>query len=485
MKNKCFFFLFILILVGTGCSKFLDREPISSAVEETFYRNTAEVEAGVLGCYSSLRDVYNIDPIMAGLRSDDCYVSESEGDVNLIDGFGEATTNSYITLYWQYAYFTIKQCNTILKYLDNVDEPAKRDYFEGEAKFLRAHMYFNLVRLYGDVPLITTNIAYNDAGYYRKVSKDTVYMQIISDFTTAMQRLPSSWTLTQVGRVTNNAAKGMLAKVYLTLQNYPASRALLLDLIQNPGPNQLLLNYKSVFGISNEMNAEIMYAVRYKSNSNGLGNVFTYNMDKLPGSPSYKAASDFRGNTPFPNADSIRKSQTFLNGGPIYGSSYYVGGKYQDPGSLKYDGGADFIVLRYADVILMYAEVVNEMDGDTPLTATDETDPLSRLYQLNRIRARAAGPVPAAVPVCTFGSSSVNSKDNFRKTLKAERRRELGVESHRWFDLIRWGDAITVMNAHFASRNLTTVVEPYQLLYPIPQREIDVTNGILKQNPGY
>ena len=485
MKIKYFFPLLLLVLAGTGCKKFLDRTPISGSVEENFYRNTAEVEAGVLGCYGSLRDVYNIDPIMAGLRSDDCYVSESEGDVNLIDGFSEITTNSYVTLYWQYAYYTIKQCNTVLKYINNVTDPIEKDYFEGEAKFLRAHMYFNLVRLYGDVPLITSSVAYNDVASFRRVNIDTVYTQIISDLTTAMQKLPPSWTLTQVGRVTNYSAKGMLAKVYLTLKDYQSSRALLLDLIQSPGPCRLLSDYKEVFGINNEMNAEIMYAVRYKSNSNGLGNTFTYNMDKLPGSPGYKAASDFRGNTPFPNADSIRKSQTFLTGGPVYGSSYLVGGKYQDPGSQKYDGGADFIVLRYADVILMYAEVVNEMDGDNPLTAADATDPLSRLFQLNRIRTRAAGPVPASVPVYAYNSTLVSSKSEFRKIIKAERRRELGVESQRWFDLIRWGDAVTVMNNHFLLRGLTTVVQPYQLLYPIPQREIDVTQNILTQNPGY
>lgn len=485
MNIKLFFPFLIIILFSTGCKKFLDTKPISSEIEETFYTNTAEVESGVLGCYSALRDVYNNDPILAGLRSDDCYVSQSEGDINLIDGFGELPTNSYVSLHWQTSYFAIKQCNTVLKYLNNVSDPAKRDFFEGEVRFIRAHMYFNLVRLFGDVPLITNFVAYNDASFYRRVDKDTIYQQIISDFSIAQQKLPSTWTATQLGRVTKYSAAGMLAKVYLTLKDYPSSRAILLDLLQNPGPYKLLPDYRSVFGISNEMNAEVMYAVRFKSNSNGLGNDFTYFMDNLPGSPGFKAASDFRGNTPFPNADSIRKLQTFLTGGPVYGSSWYAGGKYQDPGSQKYDGGADFIVLRYADIIMMYAEVVNEMDGANPLTASDATDPLSRLYQLNRIRNRAAGTVLSAVPVYGFSDATVNTQDAFRATIKAERRREFGIESQRWYDLVRWGDAVAVMNNHFAVRNISITVEPYQLLYPIPQREIDVSRNSLTQNPGY
>ncbi len=492
MKTIYIILSFIAIITISGCSKFLDKQPISSLTEENFYRNTSEVETGVIGCYASLRAVYNLDPILAGLRSDDAYISASEGDINQIDGFGETTTNSYVAQYWQSAYFTIKQCNTVLKYLNNVTDPIKKDNFEGEAKFLRASMYFNLVRLWGDVPLVTKSVEYNDVSSYIRINKDTVYNQIIKDYQDAVAKLPATQPTAQAARVTSNAAKGMLAKIYLTQKKYPESKVLLLDLIQNPGQHQLLANYRGIFGVSNEMNAEIMYAVRFKANSNGLGNTFTYNMDKLSGSVGYRAASDFRSTSTsgsFPPADSIRKLQTFLTGGTYYGTSWYCGGKYQDPGSPKNDGGTDFIVLRYADIIMMYAEVENEINGNIPLTAADATNPLSRLYQINRIRSRAAGPFPAAVPVYIYNSSAVNSKSNFLKTLKAERRREFGEEDQRWYDLLRWDDAITVMNAHFqgrASASFTPpIVLPYQALFPIPQRERDVSGGIITQNPGY
>jgi starch-binding outer membrane protein, SusD/RagB family len=479
------YFVYIIIVVSIiGCSKNLDQKPISSLIEENFYRNAEEVESGVIGAYASLRDVYNLDPILAGLRSDDAYISVSEGDINQIDGFGEVTTNSFVGQYWQNAYFTIKQCNTILKYINNVTDSVKKKNYEGEAKFIRAHMYFNLVRLWGDVPLVIKDLPYNDLSAGIRVNKDTVYTQIINDFTDATNYLPTSVAIADAGRVNSYAAKGMLAKVFLTLKRYNDAKVILWDLLQNPGQHQFSINYRSIFGPANETNSEILYSVRFRSNSNGMGNTFTFNMDRLSGSVGYRAASDFRGNTPFPNADSIRKFQTFLTGGS-YGTSWYCGGKYLDPGTARNDGGTDFIVLRYADIIMMYAEVENEINGDVPLTASDLTNPQSRLFQLNRIRTRASGPAPSAVPVYAINSASVNSKANFLRTIKAERRREFGMESQRWYDLLRWDDAITVMNAHFLSRAINVSIQPYQALFPIPQREIDISNGVMKQNPGY
>src|SRR4051812_46630874 len=116
-------------LLAGGCKKFINQQPVSTLDAENFYRNTEEVETGVFGAYASLRGVYNFDYILAGLRSDDSYISTSDGDINQIDGFIEIPTNSYISNYWQNAYFAIKQSNTVLKYLGNVTDAAKRDRF--------------------------------------------------------------------------------------------------------------------------------------------------------------------------------------------------------------------------------------------------------------------------------------------------------------------------------------------------------------------
>jgi starch-binding outer membrane protein, SusD/RagB family len=476
--------LLLVVSVLPACKKLLDRKPISTLTEENFYRNTKEVEDGVIGAYAALRPVYNGDYILAGLRSDDSYISESEGDINQIDGFAETPTNSYVANYWQNSYFAIKQCNTVLKYLGNVTDATKKNYFEGEVKFIRAHLYFNLVRLFGDVPLVLSDVSYNDPVAMRRIGKDTVYNQVIADFQAAIAKLPAQWGQSEVARVNAYAAKGMLAKVYLTLKKYPEAKALLVDLYTNPGPYILQPSFKNIFGINNEMNSEIMYAVRFKSASNNMGNTFTYDMDKLSGSVGFRSASDLRGGTLFPTSDTIRRNQTWIQYANSSGSiSWYCIGKYQDPNSLKNDGGADFIVLRYADVILMLAEVLNEMDGTTPLTAADATNPNSRLYLLNLTRKRAN---PAATNlVYAYNASAINSQANFRTAIKNERRREFAQEDQRWYDLLRWNDAVTAMNAHFTSRAIPTVVQQYQALYPIPQREIDVSGHILVQNPGY
>jgi len=487
--------------LNISCTKFLDRQPISQATEPNFYRNTNEVETGVIGTYSSLQEVYNRDYVLAGLRSDDAYISQADGDINQIDGFKEISTNSYIEDYWERSYFTIKQCNTVLKYLNNVTDSTKKKYFEGEVRFIRAHMYFNLVRLFGDVPLVTKSVEYNDTTFFNRVNKDTIYSLIVSDFKIAVTNLPDIWDAYQVARVTNRAAKGMLAKVYLTLGNtksapvyYDSSKALLLDVLNNPGQYQLLTDYTKVFGLSNEMNNEIMYAVRYQSNANGNGNEFYWNMDNRPGSHGFKAASDYRGGstTLFPPADSIRLKQTFILTTSTTGStSYYCGGKYLDKIALKDDAGSDFTVLRYADIIMMYAEVENEINGNTLLTAADATNPLSRLYQLNRIRTRAAGPVPTAVPVYLYNSSTVKTQAAFRTTIQQERRREFGEEDQRFYDLLRWGWPVFQLNIdnHLGKIGaIFTTVAQYQMLYPIPQAQIDLASGYgvtMQQNPGY
>ncbi|MFL9484581.1 RagB/SusD family nutrient uptake outer membrane protein [Chitinophagaceae bacterium LWZ2-11] len=470
--HKITFLLFALVPV-LSCTKSLNKEPISTLTENDFYKTTDDIETQVIGTYASLQEVYNDDYILAGLRSDDAYISEADGNINQIDGFSEIATNSYVGQYWQDLYFAIKQANTVLKYLPVVTDSAKMKRFEAEAKFIRAHMYFNLVRLWGNVPLITSVVDYNDLT--PRTDSNLVYNQIIADLQTAINQLPAIIAdNTQAARVTTYAAKAMLAKVYLTRRNYPAARLLLQDLISNPGPYQLLPTFPGIFGINNEMNAEIIYAVRYKSNSNGLGETYTFNMSNVSGSPGFKAASDLRGGSLFVAADSIRKNTTFVTSTNSSGSiSYFCGGKYLDNLAPKNDAGVDFIVLRYADVIMMYAEVVNEMDGPTSVA----------LAQLNRIRQRAN---PAATTLTYLPTASaVNTQASFRTTIKAERRREFAEEDQRWYDLLRWGDAVTAMNTHFTSRGLSVVVQPYQVFYPIPQREIDISNHVITQNPGY
>jgi hypothetical protein len=449
-----------MALMLGGCNKFLDQTPVSTLAEANYYRNTAELKTAVIGCYSALLPLYNDNYIVVDLRSDDTYVSEAEGDHNQIDGFSERSTNSYLGKYWTESYFVIRQTNTVLKYLDNVTDSVSKRHFEGEAKFLRAHMYFNLVRLWGSVPLVTTSIAYNDSIAITQVPAAVTYEQIISDLKDAAGLLPVSWAANESSRVTTHVAKAMLAKVYLTRKDYASARPLLADLITSPGNFKLQPAYRNVFGIGNETNSEIMYSVRYRANSNGMGQEFTYNYARLTGSQNMRISRDLR--NVFVTADSQRRNMTITQDG-----SYYLPGKFLDPGAPVKDAGADYIILRYADVILMYAEVLNETEGPSS----------DALAQLNKIRARAG--------VTQYTTTQLATQDVFRNAVKLERRLEFGTEGHRLFDLIRWGDLETAMNAAFVTLGRTARLQSYQNLYPIPQREIDITNGKLRQNSGY
>jgi hypothetical protein len=465
MKIKIFSSsFFILVIMLAGCKKFLDKQPQSNLTEDNFYKNTSEVEQGLIGAYASLRAVYNDDYLVVGVRSDDSYISDAITDDHQLDQFTNTATNSSTSIYWQSCYYTIRQCNTVLKYLNNVTDPVKKNYFEGEARFLRAHMYFNLVRLYGAVPLVLRSTNQNEVDVYNRVDTAIVYDSIKNDLSIAIAKLPVSWPAADTARVTKGAAKGMLAKVYLTQRLYASARPILQDLIDNPAPYTFLPVFTNVFGLNNEMNSEIMYAVRYKSNSNGLGNDFTFNMLNQSGSIGIRAFNDLR--NAYVSTD-LRKTISVGTAG--YST------KYADPGPLEGDGGADFIVMRYAEIILMYAEVVNELDGSNTATSA----PATALAQLNRTRARAGLAAYAAT------ATQVRTKDAFRTALKAERRLEFSQEDTRWYDLVRWDDAVTVMNAHFVARNRPSRMQDFHRLYPIPQREIDISNGVIKQNPGY
>lgn len=462
MKKYCILWgiASILAVSFSSCKKVLDQNPISTLSEENYYRNTAEIETAVIGCYSSLLPLYNDNYLVVDLRSDDTYVSESEGDYNQLDGFGERSTNSYLAAFWQESYYVIRQTNTVLKYINNVTDSVSKNSFEGEARFMRAHMYFNLVRLWGNIPLVVSSIDYDDPSASTQVSEAAVYDQIISDLTIAAEKLPLSWPESDASRVTAYAAKAMLGKVYLTQKNYAAALPLLRDVVENPGSFLLQTSYASIFGTANETNKEIMYSVRYRANSNGLGEVYTYNYAKLTGSQNVRVSKDLR--NAFVTADSVRKNTTVALDG-----TYYMPGKFLDVGAPVKDAGADYIVLRLADVILMYAEVLNEVNGPTQ----------EALDELNKIRARAG--------VTLYTLENLSTKDEFRSVIKTERRVELATEGHRLFDLLRWGDLQTAMNTAFVTLSRTRTVQAYQYLYPIPQREIDVTNGSIVQNPGY
>jgi hypothetical protein len=447
------------VLLLSGCKNYLDITPQSTLVEDSYFTNTGEVETGVINIYSTLQNVVPNEIVLSELRSDNMAPNLLEGDWGTVEIFSETPTNDFVGTFWRTAYTTIARSNTVLKYLDNVTDADKKARFEGEAKFARALMHFDLVRLFGDVPLATTTLTSGASQELRRRPVADVYTQIINDLQIAVAQLPTTWDAVNVGRATKGAAQTLLAKVYLTQGNYAAARPLLESVITS-GTFQLLPSYASVFAPGNEMNREIIFAIRYKTASNGEGQGFSYDLSK-DGNLRGKPLADLQ--ALYVTGDTRLMASTIGTGSNMYVNKFVDAA---NTGSRR-DSGTDWLVLRYADVLLMYAEVLNEL-GDTPAALT----------RLNTVRSRSGAPAYTTTPA--------PSKATVENNIALERRLELVFEGHRWYDLLRTGKAMSSLNAHFQAVGRPNVTVPtYRLRYPIPQREIDLTNGIITQNTGY
>jgi hypothetical protein len=293
-----------------------------------------------------------------------------------------------------------------------------------------------------------------------------VYTTIVSDLTQAGGLLPDSYSGSNVGRATSGAAKSLLGKVYLTRKQYSEAARVLKEVIDG-GQYALLPSYADVFRVENANHKESIFEVQYKANSQGRGSPFATLFTPRTGNAGILLTGQgaTQGyNRPSPDmisaypAGDLRKDASlapnWTDGARVNNDPYIK--KYLSRQSAVSDGDANWFVLRYADVLLMYAEALNE------LGRTSEASPY-----LNQIRRRAG-----LSPLDGLGQAQM------RLALEQERRVELAFEGHRWFDLLRTGRAIEVMNSK--GFNITS----RDLLYPIPQSQIDI-NPELRQNDGY
>ena len=391
-------------------------------------------------------------------RSDNVLDNDPSSNAGLrynIDRFIEPTTNSILRDTWGSLYTGINRCNLILDKIDAVPMDATlKARYKGEAQFIRALSYFNLVRLWGNVPLVLTAGSTTEARSFVRNEVAEVYTAIEKDLTAASTGLPATYTGTDIGRATSGAAKGLLGKVYVTEKKYALAVPVLKELVDGT-TYRLLPNIADVFLVTNKNNAEILFAVKFKKGGTlgeGHGSWFGTNIgDNIE--PSLRAA--------YPTGDKRLPLTVQI---PVPTSVNVVPRKYYDELSSTSDVGNDFPVLRYADVLLLYAEAVNEVGYQ----ANGEA-----FTVLNRVRTRAGVP--------TYTAAQLPTKDDFRTTIIKERRLELALESDRWFDLIRTGTAVDAIKA-------TGITMPaYRVVYPIPQSEIDVYNNktTFPQNTGY
>lgn len=477
MKSRLFLTGLLCLSLSACREQFLDLAPISQANTSSFFRTQSDMLNALSGAYAALQFAgqYGQYYVFAEIPSDDTspVLSGSVTDQDEFDKFYLRTTNPFLATRWNDGYRGISRCNTILDRIEAVEmDAALKARFTGEAKFLRALMYFNLVRVYGDVPLVLKEITDPLEGYeYGRAPVAEVYAQIIKDLTDAEAVLPASYTGTNVGRATRGAAKGLLGKVYLTRRQYAEAATKLKEVI-DAGTYDLLPNYADLFRPANKNSRESLFEVQYKKGAIGEGSNFgnTYAPEN-----SGNAVIQFGGGgnnqptvdliTSYEAGDvrrdiSLATSYTNAAGNRV---DYRYIRKYLDPPVTNGDAEDNWYVLRYADVLLLYAEALNE----TGQTA-------QAIPFLNRVRQRAK-----------VADRTGLDQAALRLAIEQERRVELAFEGHRWFDLVRTGRALPVLNAKAAAIGIKTPLTENNLIFPIPQSQIDINPSLIKQNPGY
>jgi starch-binding outer membrane protein, SusD/RagB family len=486
------FLILSFFLILASCETNLEIEPESFISSDSFYNNEKEVNLAVIATYNSLYKILENEWSVTELRSDNTSFRPdgspgSDLDRYTIDRFTVSTTNKINENYYRACYSTIALSNRVLQNLSVVGNLNLKKQYEGEARFFRAHAYFNLVRLYGPVPFVDRVLTGEESLKINRSPVNDIYNLIISDLQFASENLPSTYAATEKGRVTKWAAKGILGKVHLTLKNYAAAETVLESILS--GPNKLLPKYEDVFKISNEYNDEILFAVRYQSGGIGLGSIFANSFAPLNSGDIVVRGSGSSFNVPTTSisdgylpADTRKASSMsdfWINATGVKRLNKFVS-KYNSAFNTVNDSGNDWPVIRFSDVLLMLSESYAVTKGVVPA-----------LEKLNMVRTRVGLPI--------INESEVATPEGLKLAIENERRFEFAFENHRWFDLVRTGKAVEVINQHFTIEPIYIVplidvvsipntkpnpIKEWQLLLPIPQYEIDL-NPNLSQNLGY
>ena len=471
--------LIIGVSLLSSCNKsFLDQASPTSISPLTFYKTAPDFQAALNSTYGALQGSYMYWFVYGDVTSDDAFTAPGAGS-SLQGEFDlppvNATNFNLNTAFWNPSYLAIARANIVLNRIDGTSiADNQKKQFTGEAKFIRALTYFNLVRVFGDVPLVLKEIpSADDAFSYSRETLANVYAQIIKDLQDAEQALPVSYSASDAGKATSGAAKTILATVYLTQHKFAEAAAKLKEVIDT-GTYSLLSNYNDIFNPANGWNKEIVFAINYQKGGIGEGspfpNFFIPNQsgnDIVPAGAAAGYAQITEDLDQAFEANDLRKSTSV----GVYQSVFKYTRKYLDVPSANYDSNNDWIVTRYADVLLMYAEALNET-GSLAAAITN----------LNIVRTRAGLPNKTATDIPT--------QDAFRLAVEHERRVELSLEGHRWFDLIRTNRVKTVMNAYYIKENVKRngvieVLEDFMLLCPIPTSQVNINPDKIKQNPGY
>ncbi|SEL96733.1 RagB/SusD family nutrient uptake outer membrane protein [Parapedobacter koreensis] len=472
--------LVALPIVMQSCSNdFIELPPQSTVSIDVLYKTDKDFQDAVVSCYRTMQQQYQSFWIFGDVRGDDSEQQVVKNDAwYLSDAFILESDNNLIRDTWRNYYRLINRANTILERIEEADPSVvtNKDRHIGESRFLRALAYFDLVRIFGPVPIVTRPITPEEAYQMSREDVERIYNEvIIPDLLDAENKLPTQYTGANIGRATSGAAKSMLGKVYLTIHDFASAESKLQE-VTTMG-YALLEDYNALFDYSNEHHSEYIFDIEYQEGLGDQGSVFTNRFMPISG-----LMNEFYGvtgvgvetNSPseelmalFEDHDARKDITVAIRGGFINDEGEFVAfpqatsqtytKKYLTPVAMNNDSRANWKVTRYADVLLMYAEALNENNKTT-----------DALIYLNQIRERAG-----------VAAYSGLSQDEARERISDERRLELSFEGHRWFDLVRTGRAFEVMEPFGMNE--------YMTVFPVPLEQIQIINNqeIFPQNPGY
>lgn len=487
MKKYIPFLALLCLTSFYACDDFLDLEPHSqgiaienSTADSIYFKSASELESALAGAYGDFKNEYfQLDYFVNGdAQSDDAYAGGDNPDNFQIDDYQLDAVNRNVSRDWAYLYSTIGKANNIINNAREVTDPEltpeRLEEIIGEASFIRAFMYFQLVQLWGDVPLqleeVTTISAEKLDEIYAQIfparsPKEEVYAQLIADLETALPRVRV--TAPHKGFVTTGAVNAVLAKVYATQEPHDWTKVNQYCDAVISGGYTLLPEFDQLWDNAMKNSTESIFEINYSggpTDGNWGVNIFRgvdWKKFNLP-SNDLIAAFDAENDLIRKNASIIFEDVSGLWSDAHYPQTHYPFiNKWRNFGG---DGAQNYIFIRLADILLLKAEALNE-SGDVSGAAAI----------VNQIRERV-----------NLNPTTANSQATMRLAIEKERRLELAYEGVRWYDLKRTGRAIEVMSATIGADGnpIGYALTTERLLWPIPQAELD-KNANLTQNAGY
>jgi hypothetical protein len=488
-----------VIIFSTGCRKdFLNRQPLGQYTTGNFPypQGAGPYDQNIFAAYASLRTYQTTVFGFVGavsIRSDDADKGSTPADAPAqleMVNFPVTPTNGLTNDLWTGYYATVTDCNVILDQVakDSANTPdATKLLAQGEARFLRGYAYFMLVRLFGNVPIVDTVLANVSASNVPQATPAEVYAFIEKDLQFAAMSLPQKWDAKYIGRATSGAAYGLLAKVYLYEKKWQDAMSTA-GIVINSGVYDLNTPYDKIFTEDGENSSGSVFEIQAYADANHKSDSYGCQYANVQGvrgagnfdlgwgfnSPSQNLVDAYEDGDPrekstilfTPSTEPTRYGEVFpAEPNPRYNMKTYTNPAIRNAVGNRFGYWMNVRILRYSDIVLMYAEAANE------LGQTDEA-----LEKLEWVRARARNGDNSILPAVTTTDQS-----ELRDAIRHERRIELAMEGERFFDIVRWGIADNVMTA----AGKTNFSSSRDALLPIPQTQIDLSKGVLHQNPGY